>query len=120
MEIRYNGSDGTMVAAISGKLDARTIPEFQEACASWPVVPTILDLYGLRYMSSSALRALLQLKRAFAQQGVPVVIAGSNGLVDKILLVSGFEQIFTLYPTVEEAKKAIGSRGEACRPVHGR
>lgn len=111
MEIRYTGSDGTMVASITGKLDARTIPEFQDACASWPVVPTVLDLTGLRYMSSSALRALLQLKRAFAQQGVPVVIAGSSGLVDKVLQVSGFEQIFPLFPSVDDAVRAMNCGG---------
>lgn len=120
MEIRYTGSDGMMIVSITGKLDARTIPEFQDACASWPVVPTVLDLTGLRYMSSSALRALLQLKRACAQQGVPLVIAGSSGLVDKVLQVSGFDQIFTLFPTVEEAMRAVACGGASCRAVHCR
>ncbi len=112
MDIRYTGFDGMLVAAISGRLDAGTVPEFQAARASWPVVPTVLDLGGLEYLSSPALRELLQLKRDFSRQGVPVVIAGSRGFVDKILQVSGFEQVFVTYPSVADAAKAI-SCGEA-------
>lgn len=111
METKVTGSDGMQVAAISGRLDAGTLPEFLAARESWPVIPTVLDLTGLEYMSSAALRAFLQLKRDFGRQGVPVVIAGSNGFVTKILQVSGFEQIFFLFPTVEDAAKAISCGG---------
>jgi anti-sigma B factor antagonist len=111
MDIRYTGVDGMLVAAISGRLDNDTVLEFRSARESWPVVPTVLDLTGLTYLSSPALRELLALKRDFFRQGMPVVIAGSTGFVGRILAVSGFAQIFVTYPSVAEAAKAISSGG---------
>lgn len=111
MEIHYTPSPGAMVVTILGRLDARTVPDFQKSSAAWPVIPTVLDLTGLEYLSSSALRALLHLKREFGKKGTTVVIAGSNGLVDKVLRVSGFDQVFLIYPSVPDARKAVTAGG---------
>ena len=111
MEIHVTKAPDLTIVAIVGKLDANTIADFQKSSADLPVMPTVLDLSRLEYMSSSALRALLQLKREFSKQGVPVVIAGSDGLVDKVLRVSGFEQIFVLFPSVDEAVRVMTRGG---------
>ncbi|PKG33699.1 MAG: hypothetical protein CW742_01580 [Methanoregula sp.] len=111
MEIHCTKAPELTIVAITGKLDANTIADFQTSCADLPVMPTVLDLSRLEYMSSSALRALLQLKRDFSKQGAPVVIAGSDGLVDKVLRVSGFEQIFVLFPSVDEAVRVMTRGG---------
>jgi anti-sigma B factor antagonist len=111
MEIQKTISQGMMIVSVTGKLDARTTPDFQKTCADLPAVPMILDLAGLEYLSSSGLRALLQLKRDFARNKTPLVIAGCQGLVDKVIHVSGFEQIFSLYPTVPEALAAVAEGG---------
>jgi anti-anti-sigma factor len=112
MEIQKTFSQGMMIVAVVGKLDTRTTPDFQKTCADLPDTPTILDLSGLDYLSSSGLRALLELKRSFSRKGTSVVIAGSRGLVDKVIRVSGFEQIFSLYPSVPEALETLG-KGES-------
>ncbi|WP_292371049.1 STAS domain-containing protein [Methanoregula sp. UBA64] len=111
MDIRYTGMDGMLVAAISGRFDNDAVPEFKSARESWPVAPTVLDLSGLTYLSSSGLRELLALRRDFSRQGVPVVIAGSTGFVSRILTVSGFAEVFVTYPTVADAAKAISCGG---------
>ena len=111
MEIHYTKAPDLTIVAIIGKLDANTIADFQKSSADLPVMPTVLDLSRLEYMSSSALRALLQLRRDFSKQGAPVVIAGSDGLVDKVLRVSGFEQIFVLFPSVDEAVRVMTRGG---------
>jgi anti-sigma B factor antagonist len=111
MEIHVTKTPELTIVAINGKLDANTIADFQKSSADLPVMPTVLDLSRLEYLSSSALRALLQLKREFSKQGVPVVIAGSDGLVDKVLRVSGFEQIFVLFPSVDEAVRVMTRGG---------
>jgi len=112
MEIHVTKAPDLTIVAIVGKLDANTIADFQKSSADLPVMPTVLDLSRLEYMSSSALRALLQMKREFSKQGVPVVIAGSDGLVDKVLRVSGFEQIFVLFPSVDEAVRVMTRGGK--------
>jgi anti-sigma B factor antagonist len=111
MEIQKTTTQGMMIVMVKGKLDARTTPEFVKISAEWPAVPMILDLSALEYLSSSGLRALLQLKRDYARMGILVVIAGSGGLVDKVLRVSGFDQVFVLYPTVPEALQAVAQAG---------
>jgi len=112
MDIRYTGLDGMLIVSVSGRLDNDTVPEFKAARESWPVVPTVLDLTGLTYLSGPALRELLALNRDFSRQGMPVVIAGSTGFVGRILAVSGCEQVFVTYPSVADAAEAI-SCGEA-------
>ena len=109
MQMNYTRMEGMMVVSIIGRLDTRTTPEFIKCSAGWPVEPMVLDLTGLEYLSSTGLRALLQLKRDFTRKGVPVVIAGSGGLVDKVLRMSGFEQVFTLYPAVPDAIVGVAS-----------
>ena len=107
MQINYTRIEGMMVVTLIGKLDARTTPDFIKGCADMQAEALVLDLSGLEYLSSIGLRALLQLKRDFARRNIAFVIAGSGGLVDKVLRVSGFEQIFVLYPTVPAAMHAV-------------
>ena len=111
MKIHYRQSEGMMVISIIGRLDSKTTPEFMLCCSGWPVEPMVLDLSGLEYLSSSGLRALLQLRRTFAKTGSPVVLAGSGGIVDKVLRVSGFEQVFSIYAAVPDAVRAVASGG---------
>ena len=100
-----------MVVSIIGRPDTKTTPDFIRATADLPAEPLVLDLTGLEYLSSTGLRALLQIRRDFAQKNVPVVIAGCGGLVDKVLRVSGFEQVFALYPAVPDAVRAVATGG---------
>jgi anti-sigma B factor antagonist len=111
MEIHYTMTEGTMVVSLMGRLDANTAPDFVKCCAGWTVMPMILDLTSLEYLSSIGLRALLQLKRDFAKQGADVVLAGCGGAVDKVIRVSGFEQVFMLYPSVPVAMRAVAGGG---------
>ncbi len=111
MEIQKSMSREMMIVIVKGKLDTRSTPEFIRASVEWQGVPLVLDLSGLEYLSSSGLRALLHLKRENTKKGIPVVIAGCNGLVDKVIRVSGFDQIFTLYRTVPEACQAVAPAG---------
>jgi anti-sigma B factor antagonist len=111
MEIKKTISQETMIVTLIGKLDSRTTPDFQKDGATWPSGPVILDLAGLDYLSSAGLRALLQLKRDMAKKGATVVIAGSRGLVDKVIRVSGFEQVFLLYPSVPDAVAGMAEAG---------
>jgi anti-sigma B factor antagonist len=111
MQIQKVISQDTMVVTLIGKLDTRTSPEFQKDCATWPAGPVIIDLASLEYLSSAGLRVLLQIKRDMARRGSPVVIAGTRGLVDKVIRVSGFEQVFLLCPSVEEAMQAVSTAG---------
>ena len=75
MQINYTRTQGMMVVSIIGRLDTRTTPDFIRTTAGLPAEPTILDLAGLEYLSSTGLRALLQLRRDFAKKGAPLDIS---------------------------------------------
>jgi anti-sigma B factor antagonist len=107
MQIQSVLSEGIFIVTLSGRLDSRTTPEFMRSSAAWPAEPTVIDLASLEYLNSAGLRALLQLKRDFSRNNIPFVLAGSAGLVEKVLRMSGFEQIFVLYPALPEALNAL-------------
>lgn len=109
MEIQTSEAEGVLVVAIIGRLDAGTTPEFQEAGNHWGDKPVVLDLTRLEYISSMGLRVFVYLKRQHQKKGIPLVLAGSSELVDRILTLSGFEQVFTRYSTVPEALKGIST-----------
>jgi anti-sigma B factor antagonist len=107
MEINHTTIQGANIVTLIGRLDVDSTREFEERSTAWVIGPVILDLSRLDYISSSGLRAFLQLKRNCAKKNTPVFIAGSFGLVEKVIRVSGFESIFPRYSTVKDALHAV-------------
>ena len=107
MQIQKEEREGVLIVAIIGRLDAGTTPEFQEDSTRWGDKPIILDLSRLDYISSMGLRVFVYLKRQYQKKGINMVLAGSSELVDRILNLSGFEQVFARYGSVPEALQGI-------------
>lgn len=111
MEIQQCTSCGVNIVTIIGKLDTVSTVVFENDRGVWPSGPVILDLCRLDYISSSGLRAFLQLKRDYARLQVPVVIAGCFGTVEEVLNMTGFDTLFPIYPTVQDALAVLGAPG---------
>lgn len=109
MEIHQSTSQGVTIMALIGRLDTNSTSAFEENCTTWMARSIILDMSRLEYISSSGLRVLLQMKRDCANKNIPIVIAGSYGSVDRVIRVSGFENIFPRYPSVEDALQAVAA-----------
>jgi anti-sigma B factor antagonist len=107
MEIHQSTSQGVTIVALIGRLDTNSTLAFEENCRTWMARSIILDLSRLEYISSSGLRVFLQMKRDCANKNIPIVFAGSYGSVDRVIRVSGFENIFPRYPSVEDALQAV-------------
>jgi anti-anti-sigma factor len=107
VEINHNTIQGANIVTLTGRFDVEGTGKFEERSKAWVVGPIILDLSRLDYISSSGLRAFLQLKRNCANKGTPVFIVGTFGLVGKAIRLSGFENIFPRYPTVKDALHAV-------------
>lgn len=67
----------------------------------------VIDLSGLRYVSSAGLRSfMLAAKQAKAQQG-EIVIAGMQPVVREIFEISRFTLLFRVFPDLDSALDAL-------------
>lgn len=64
---------------------------------------TIVDLSGLEYLDSSGLGLLLALSKEYGAQGGKLVLV-TNETVDNILSLTRLNGIFSIAPTLEEAR----------------
>jgi anti-sigma B factor antagonist len=68
----------------------------------------VLDCSHLNYISSMGLGVLVRVHSRMNKIGGDVKLAGIQGAVANIMNVIGFNRLFHLYPTVEEAIAAHG------------
>ena len=109
LEIHQSTAQGVTIITLIGRMDTKSTMAFEEDRRTWKAGPIILDLGSLDYICSSGLRVFLQLKRDCANKNTPVAFAGYQGSVEKVIRVSGFENIFPRYSTVEDALAAVAA-----------
>jgi len=109
MEVLTQRENGVLIVTLTGRMDADGTRKFQEICGTGPTSSVILDCSHLDYICSSALRAFLHMKRESDKAGKKLVLAGSSGLVDRIIEVSGFDTLFPRYPSVTDALSDIAA-----------
>lgn len=108
LQICHTISQGVIIVTPTEWLDTASSEEFLKYCTALPAGPVILDLSNLTYISSIGLRALRQFEKGRREQGTMVVIAGSRGFVNSVIRMSGFDQLFLMYPTAADAIQVIG------------
>ena len=69
----------------------------------------ILDMTDCTYVSSAGLRVLLYSYKIAASKGQKVLLVGVCDEVRDVMSMTGFEDYFEYYNTVEECRKAIGN-----------
>lgn len=103
---RMTRESGLVVISINGELDSfgtqQINPAFSVALADRSVT-AIVDLSGVPFMSSSALAMFLSHGQAMHRAGGKLVLAGPNPNMIDVLHLSGFDALFSIAPTLEEA-----------------
>jgi len=101
------------VLTLTGRLDAEAVPELEQQCERFIASKTrmlIVNVGTLDYLSSAGLRALLGAGRKLQANEGKMILVAASGPVRQIVELAGFDKIFPLCATVEEAaKKAIAS-----------
>ena len=69
----------------------------------------ILDMTACQYVSSMGLRVLLYSKKIAASKGLNVYLVGVNDEVKDIMSITGFEDFFDSFNTVEECLEKLNS-----------
>ena len=105
MAKRLSQSD-LRVVPLAGRIDAATAPAVNKAVRAAMadgVRQIVVELRDVTFLSSSGLRALLLLARELRREGGDLVLCALQPQVAEVFHLTGFDQIFQLHHTREEA-----------------
>lgn len=122
-EFRFNDGENVLVMAkrhvqsdvrvvsLSGRIDAAAAPEVNRqvrAVMAEGAKQIVLELRAVTFLSSSGLRTLLLLARELRKNGGDLILCALQPQVAEVFHLTGFDQIFQLHHTREEAASAFG------------
>ena len=94
------------VVTVGGEVDLDTASQLGDHAldAVRDVSPhVVLDLTGVTFMDSTGLKVLLSVQRRAELAGGSFGVAGPSRSVRKILALTGLDQTFAIYDTVDQA-----------------
>ena len=106
MDTEVRHENGIAVIAVRGSVDALTAADLSQVLNGQIAdgnVNVIVDLTGLEFMSSAGLRALLGTVKESRSNGGDLRIASSNPGIDKVLKMSGFNNIAKVFTSAADA-----------------
>ena len=112
MELKEREEKGYRVVAVGGELDATSSPRFEKHCTTLLEAGShrlLIDLGGLRYISSAGLRSLLVLAKQARAAGGGLAIFGLHGVPAEVFEVAGFDQLLSLRGSEAEAVASLGA-----------
>ncbi len=101
--------DDLTVVSVGGEVDLDTASQLGDHAldAVRDTSPhVVLDLTGVTFMDSTGLKVLLAIQRRADLAGGSFGVAGPSRSVRKILALTGLDQTFAIYDTVDEASRA--------------
>ncbi len=112
MNLSVTRLSGVPVLAVAGRLDSTNAAAFdQEAEKLAAEEPdwVILDLTALDFISSAGLRSLLILAKSLRKHHGELHFAGMQPQVQEVFAISGFENLFKRFPSVQAAFAKSGN-----------
>lgn len=104
---------GTPVVSVMGEVDLATAPALEQTLldvAEDRTGEVIVDLTECSFLDSRGLRALVATRARLERSDRPLALVLSNPGVLKIFQITGFDQLFEIYPSL---CAAVSSRAEA-------
>jgi anti-sigma B factor antagonist/stage II sporulation protein AA (anti-sigma F factor antagonist) len=108
------------ILMVHGRLDGTTSPKFETEVLAWLSgggKSFVLDMAGISFMSSAALRVLLSMAKRVGRTGGKVVLSSPNAVVSEVFEISNFSAMFTICQTVEEGVTAATAGFAPSAPV---
>lgn len=105
--------DDVVILPIKGRVDAVTAPQVnrevhEQINAGARFI--LLDLANVTFLSSSGLRALLLIRKELMTLGGELRLTGLQPQVHEVFALTGFTQVFSIHPTVDEARTSFGQK----------
>jgi anti-sigma B factor antagonist len=99
-------ADGLRVATLKGVLTISTLFEFQGFVRGDTSRSLIVDMTHITYVDSAGLGSLINAYVSRQRHGKKLSLVGVNERVMTIMRITNVDQFFTMYGTLEEARKA--------------
>lgn len=101
-------NDDLWVIMTKGRLDQSLNPRLEQSlmkllddgCQRF-----IVDLSEVTYINSGGLRCLVTAWRKSREQGGDLVLCGLNSRLEEIFSLVGFDRVFQIYPSNDDARK---------------
>ena len=109
MEITARKEGAITVLQVSGDIDGKTAPAFQEQSLAQiaPEARILLDLEKVGFMSSAGLRVMLLTYREATSKKARIVLSGLNDGVRTSMAATGFIKFFTVRGSLAEGLAAL-------------
>ena len=109
MEIEVKKFKGVAVVNLSGSLDQDTYERVNETLQelSTPGKDIIMDLTGVKFVSSSGFRILFQTQKALAEKNRKLILVGLNERIRNALDLVGLSGSFNILDTTSEALRTL-------------
>jgi len=95
--------DRVTVVVVAGEVDAASVQSLRNGIDTLHTTYLVLDLTQVRFMDSSGLAALVAVRRRLQSLGGSVVVVCGEGVVQRVLKLTGLDKVLTIFPTREEA-----------------
>ena len=112
MKIEVKHEKDVTIVAVNGSVDALTAPELARAIVDEIAeghAYLVIDLTGVKFMSSAGLRILIGAVKESRSQGGDLRIASTNPGIDKVLKMSGLHNIARVFTSEADAVAGFGS-----------
>ena len=106
MEIKEETRGKVKIVGLRGKLDANSSPAVEKellALLDQGEGRLVLDLSELTYISSLGLRIFISVAKNIRKVNGKLALAGLNDHIYEIFKIARFTNIFSIYPSCEEA-----------------
>ncbi len=111
MTVWHEALEGdTWLVGVDGRLDQTQNRDLENVLVNLldeGYIRFVVDLTETTYINSGGLRTLVSAWRRARHHGGDLVLAGLSPKLQDVFSIVGFDQLFAIYVTPEEAKKAI-------------
>jgi anti-anti-sigma factor len=110
MEIDAQKKKNALVVSAKGRIDAITAPQFENSLFDFISKGEnifVINFAHLEYISSAGLRSILATAKKLKEKKGKMLFAGLQEPVKEVFRISGFNSIFQVFTTDEEALVTI-------------
>ena len=103
-------NNNAAVVSVTDRLDGTSAPIYEEKAAQEipeDVEFIVVDLAKLEYISSAGLRAILRVAKKNKSENKETILCGAHDMVENLLKMTGFNSMFKIYKTQNEALQAV-------------
>jgi anti-anti-sigma factor len=110
MTIECSKQGAATVVKVSGRMDAESAPEFEEACQQCMRAGAkfiAVDVADLTYVSSMGLRSFLVIAKALQPLGGKMMLCGLRGMVKEVFDMTHLTQLFPVFDSTAAAVASV-------------